>query len=200
MYNIPNRLVAWAIINSPDIKTNGWLKWLANDWSLNPEFQGQNGLPYSAGVSTGSVSTSAYNSSAWNGAQSGWIPPIGRNTFSVARVLVLDARLEKQFPIQLHDKTYHLQLMGEFFNLANHQNVTGVNSGAYSLAANSSVTAGCSAGQLVAGQAQQECSTLTYLPKAGSGISASGFGAVTSTNNTYLYTPREVELTMRLDF
>ena len=113
---------------------------------------------------------------------------------------MLDARLEKQFTIDMHDKPYHLQLMGEFFNLANHQNETTVNGSAYTLASNSSVTAGCSGSQLVAGQAQEECSTMTYLPKSGSGISATGFGAVTSSNNVYMYTPREIELTLRMQF
>jgi outer membrane receptor protein involved in Fe transport len=200
IYNIPNRLVAWALINSPNVKTNGWLSWIANDWSLNPEFQAQNGLPYCAAFNTGSVSTSAYNSDAWNGALSGWLPPIGRNTDQYPRVLIVDSRVEKQFTVDVHDKPYHLQLMGEFFNLANHQNVTTVNTGAYNLAANSSVTAGCSASQLVTGQAQEECSTMTYVPKTGIYTSAAGFGAATSTNNTYMYTPREIELTLRMQF
>jgi len=200
IYNIPNRLVAWAMINSPNIQRNGWAKWIANDWSLNPEFQGQNGLPYSATIGTGYPSYSAYGSS-WNGAGSNyWIPAIGRNTYKQARVLVLDMRLEKQFKIPVYDKDYHLQLLGEFFNLANHQNVTGVSTTAYNLSSNSSTTAGCTSGQMVSGQAQEECSTLTYVPKTGAGIAASGFGAVTSTNNVYMYTPREVELTLRLEF
>ena len=200
MYNIPNRLVAWAMINSPSIHGNEWVKWIANDWSMNPEFQAQNGLPYSATIGTGYPSYSAYGSS-WNGAGSNyWIPAIGRNTYQQARVMVLDMRLEKQFPIDVHDKLYHLQLLGEFFNLANHQNVTGVNSSAYNLSDNSGLTKGCTASQLVAGQAQEECSTLTYVPLAGAGHAESGFGAVTSTNNVYMYTPREVELTLRLDF
>jgi outer membrane receptor protein involved in Fe transport len=199
IYNIPNRLVAWALINSPNVETNNWVKFLVNDWSLNPVFQGQNGLPYCAGVGTGSVSTSAYNSDSWNGALSGWLPPVGRNTFQQARVLVLDMRVEKQIPITVGDKTYHLQLLGEAFNLANHQNVTTINTSAYNLSANSSVTSGC-AGSLVSGQAFNECSTMTYQPLLGAGHSESGFGAVTSTNNTYLYTQREIELTMRLQF
>jgi hypothetical protein len=33
IYNIPNRLVAWAMINSPNIQTNKWVKYLVNDWS-----------------------------------------------------------------------------------------------------------------------------------------------------------------------
>jgi hypothetical protein len=200
IYNIPNRLVAWAMINSPNIQKNGWVKYLANDWSLNPEFQAQNGLPYSATIGSGYPSTSAYSQS-WNGAGTNyWIPAIGRNTYQQARIMVLDMRLEKQFPFEVAGKQYHLQLMGEFFNLANHQNVTGVSTTAYNLSSNSSTTSGCTAGQMVAGQAQEECSTLTYQPKTGSGISASGFGAVTSTNNVYMYTPREVELTMRINF
>ena len=200
IYNIPNRLVAWAMINSPSIQTNNWVKWIANDWSLNPEFQGQNGLPYSATIGTGYPSYSAYGSS-WNGAGTNyWIPPIGRNTYQQARVLVLDTRLEKQFPIQVQDKTYHLQLIGEFFNLANHQNVTGVSTTAYNLSDNSSLTKACAGQSTVSGQAQIECSTMTFVPMVGAGHAESGFGAVTSTNNVYMYTQREIELTLRLDF
>ena len=165
IYNIPNRFVAWALINSPKVETSNWAKYLANDWSMNPAFQMQNGLPYSATISSGSAAYSAY-SSGLNGAGGGsWFPFIGRNTFHQARVIVLDMRLEKQFPIDIQDKTYHLQLLGEAFNLANHQNVTGVTTGAYAFAANSSVTAGCT-GSLVAGQAQDECATMTYQPLA----------------------------------
>jgi hypothetical protein len=53
---------------------------------------------------------------------------------------------------------------------------------------------------MVSGQAQAECSTLTYVPLTGAGHAESGFGAVTSTNNVYMYTPREVELTLRMQF
>jgi hypothetical protein len=200
MYNIPNRVVAWALINSPTFQTSNWAKYLVNDWSLNPEFQGQNGLPYSATIGTGYPSYSAYASS-WNGAGSNyWIPAIGRNTYQQARILVLDMRLEKQFPITVGDKTYRLQLLGEFFNLANHQNVTTVNTTAYNLSDNSGLTKGCTGPSTVAGQAQDECSTMTFVPLAGAGHAESGFSAVTSTNNVYMYTQREVELTLRLQF
>jgi hypothetical protein len=200
IYNIPNRLVAWAMINSPNIQTNKWVKYLVNDWSLNPEFQGQNGLPYSASIGTGYASSSAKNS-GWNGAGTNyWIPSIGRNTHQQARIMVLDMRLEKQFPFEVGNKKYHLQLMGEFFNLANHQNVTGVSSTAYNLSSVSSVTPSVSCPAASGNSGLAECATMTYQPKAGSGISASGFGAVTNTNNVYMYTPREVELTLRINF
>ncbi len=136
------------------------MKVFTNDWSINPVFQMQNGLPYSAVIGSGSTAISAY-SSGLNGAGQTWIPFIGRNTYKQSRVIVLDVRLEKQIPITVGDKTYKLQLMGEAFNLANHQNVTGITTSAYVLAANSSVTAGCT-GSLVSGQAQNECSTMTY--------------------------------------
>ncbi|MFZ0745851.1 MAG: TonB-dependent receptor [Terracidiphilus sp.] len=198
-FNVPNRLVAWGLVNSPSVQGNHWLKTVANDWSLNPVFQAQNGLPYSATIGTGYPSYSAYSSS-WNGAGSNyWIPAIGRNTYLQQRTMVLDMRLEKQLLIPLHDREYHLQLLGEFFNVANHTNVTGMSTAAYSLSSNSSVTSGC-AGQLVAGQAQQECSTMNYIPMTGTGVNATGFGAVTSADSNFAYSPRQVQLSLRLDF
>jgi len=197
-FNVPNRLVAWALVNAPNVETDGWAKWFTNGWSLNPVYQAQNGLPYSATIGTGSPSTSAYSSS-WNGAGSNfWIPQIGRNTFEMKRTMVVDMRLEKEFEVNVADRPYHLQLLGEFFNVANHQNVTGVITTAYNLSSNSSVTAGCTQG--VSGQAQEECSTLTYVPKAGSGTAASGFGAVNNTGSNFAYSPRQVQLSLRLDF
>jgi hypothetical protein len=108
-------------------------------------------------------------------------------------------RLEKQFNVNAFDKPYHLQLMGEFFNVANHQNVTSESTTAYNLSSNSSVTSGCS-GELVTGQAQQECSTLTYVPKTGSGVNASGFQAITNSGSNFAYSPRQVQLSLRVDF
>jgi outer membrane receptor protein involved in Fe transport len=197
-FNVPNRLVAWALVNAPNVEGDGWAKWFANGWSLNPVYQAQNGLPYSATIGTGSPATSAYSSS-WNGAGSNfWIPAIGRNTFEQKRTMVVDMRLEKQFDVHAHDHPYHFQLLGEFFNVANHQNVTGVITTAYNLSSNSSVTAGCTA--VAAGQTQEECSTLTYVPKTGSGTAASGFGAVNNTGSNFAYSPRQVQLSIRMNF
>ena len=198
-FNVENRLVAWALLNSPNVQSNGWLKWLANDWSLNPVYQAQNGLPISATIGTGYPSYSAYGSS-WNGAGSNyWIPAIGRNTYQLKRAMVVDMRLEKQLTKEIDGKPYHLQLMGEFFNVANHQNVTSESTTAYNLSDNSSLTSGCT-GELVPGQAQQECSTLTFVPRIGSGISASGFRAITNSGSNFAYSPRQVQLSLRLDF
>ena len=87
------------------------------------------------------------------------------------------------------------------FNISNHENVTSVQTSAYTLSANSNVTSGCSGSQSqVPGQAQEECSTMTFVPLVGSGHLASGFKAITNTNSDYVYTPRQVQLALRLDF
>ena len=199
-FNVENRLVAWALINSPNIQRSGLIKWLANDWSFNPIYQAQNGLPYSATIGSGYSSYSAYGSS-WNGAGTNyWIPAIGRNTFQMKRTMVVDMRLEKQFIKEIDGKPYHLELMGDFFNVANHQNVTSVSNTAYNLSDNSSVTSGCTGSQLVAGQTQQECSTLTYVPRAGTGVNASGFKAITNSGSNFAYSPRQVMLSLRIEF
>jgi hypothetical protein len=199
-FNVPNRFVAWALLNSPNVQTHGWLSQLANDWSMSPVFQAQNGLPYSASIGSGYPSYSAYSSS-WNGAGSNyWIPSIGRNTYMQRRTMVLDLRVEKQFTKTMQDKPYHLQLSGEFFNLANHTNVTGVSSTAYNLSSNSGVTKGCTSSQMVSGQAFDECSTMTYVPLSGTGVNATGFQAVTSANSNFAYSPRQIMLSLRLEF
>lgn len=199
-FNVENRLVAWALINSPNVQRNDWVKWFANDWSLNPLYQAQNGLPISATIGSGYPSYSAYGSS-WNGAGSNyWIPAIGRNTYQLKRTMVVDMRLEKQLTKEINGKPYHLQLIGEFFNVANHQNVTSESTTAYNLSSNSSVTSGCTGSSLVPGQAQEECSTLTFVPKTGSGVNASGFRAVTNSGSNFAYSPRQVMLSLRLEF
>ncbi len=164
-FNVGNRVVAYALLNSPTVKTSNWFtKLAANDWSFNPVFQGQNGLPYSASIASGYPSTSA-ESSTWNGATGSnyWIPYLGRNTYDQPRTLELDMRLEKQITFDAKDKPYHLQLMGEVFNVANHPNVTSVNTGAFTESSNSSMTKTCSIPSggtfgAITGQGQIECS------------------------------------------
>jgi hypothetical protein len=211
-FNVGNRVVAYALLNSPTVNApNSFLKAVANDWSFNPVFQGQNGLPYSATIGTGYPSYSAKNSS-WNGAGTNyWVPYIGRNTFDQPRTLVLDMRLEKQFTIPVQDRPYHLQLMGELFNVANHPNITNVNSTAYNMSSNSSVTSPCtipSGGTFgtITGQAQIECTVMTYVPQAANAGTAglfntrNGFGAATSANSNFAYSVRELMLTMRVEW
>ena len=210
IFNVGNRVVAWALLNSPVVQSgNQFVKLIANDWSLNPVFQGQNGLPYSATIASGFPSASAY-SSTWNGATGSnyWVPYLGRNTYDQPRTLELDMRLEKQITFSAKDKPYHLQLMGEVFNLANHPNVTSVNTGAFTESSNSSVTKLCSLPSggtfgAVSGQGQIECSTMSFTPRGNTSNAfnyQTGFGADTNADSNFAYSPRQVMLTIRMEW
>jgi outer membrane receptor protein involved in Fe transport len=183
-YNVPNRIVGWALLSYPGNST-GWLKYLTNDWHFNPVVQAQNGLPYSAGISGtqpgatyGNYTYSAAGSGINGSASSSYLVQIGRNTFRQPTTVGVDMRLEKDIPF--YEGRYNLELLGEVFNLLNYVNVTGVNSTAYSITGN----------------------TLTYQPFATTGgvSGESGFGAVTNANSDFVYSQRQIQLGLKLDF
>jgi outer membrane receptor protein involved in Fe transport len=171
-YNVPYRVVAYALYTFPNVKSTNWVKYLVNDWSVNDSFQAQSGLPYTAGVSS---KPSGAITSGWNGSGgSSVIPAIGRNTYKYPRKMVDDVRIQKQISFK---SGYNLQLMLNAFNVANHQNVDGYSStSAYSLSG----------------------TTAYYMGQTGT---YSGFGVVNSSNNSsFLYTPRQVEIAARFNF
>jgi hypothetical protein len=184
-FNIPNRLVGYALYNFPNLNTKNPIKYLTNGWSIDDSFQAQTTIPYSATVS-GSNSTSVKNtlyptgspsavSSGFNGAGgASYLPQLGHNNRTAKRILVDDVRVEKQFAFR---DRYALHIILQGFNIANHQNVSSVNSIAYKLAG----TAGS--------------------PLAGVATYQSNFGTVNTTNNSgFSYTPRQLELSFKLDF
>ena len=123
-FNVPNRFVAYSILKYPK-SFSGSKSYLLDGWNLDPLVQVQNGLTYS--ITTNGFPSTASASSGWNGAGGSptYLPNIGRNTFQFRRAAVFDLRAEKQFLLHEH---YNLQLLGEAFNVFNHQNFTGVNS------------------------------------------------------------------------
>jgi hypothetical protein len=171
-YNVPNRFVAYAIYNLPNLSTSSWYKYLSNGWSIDTSFQMQSGLPYTTSVS--SFNSSAALLGDWNGAGgTAILPMVGPNTNQQPRKIVDDLRVQKEIPIF---ERYRLQLIGNFFNIANHQNFDGVNTTAYQLSSGSTSTAGVA----------------TYQ---------STFGQFTSSNNSgFLYTPRQIEIAARFSF
>lgn len=141
--DIPNRVVAWAIVNIPGVKDeHGPLSYAVNGWSIKPLLQAQTGLPYSIGISSGSPNsltvTSGSTTTTYSAASSGlsgtgvstFMPFFGRNTLFGPANVVLDARLQKDFRIR---EGMTFQLLAEGFNLLNHENITGINTGAYSI-------------------------------------------------------------------
>ena len=166
---MPNRFTGYALYRLPGLEGKGWYTYLTNNWNVNTSFQMQNGLPYSATVSN---YTGEGIVSDWNGSGGlAIIPGLGLNNYQTPRKIVDDLRLEKDFPFL---GRYNWQFLANVFNVANHQNIDGINSLAYKLGG--SGTAG----------------TATYQ---------STFQQVTSSNNSgFLYTPREIQVSGRFTF
>jgi hypothetical protein len=180
--NVPNRLVVYGVGNSP-WHAHGWLGYLVNDYQISPSYALQSGLPYSVSVSGSSsslytsgattqtiISTSSFNGSA--GANR--IPLINRNEFQQPRTNVVDLRLSKR--VRFAEK-YAFEFLGEAFNLANHQNVTSVNSTAY----------------VVTEDKTNHLNTFTPY--------STPFAQTTSTNNSnFAYNVRQLQLAVRFQF
>ncbi|HEY6972005.1 MAG TPA: hypothetical protein VJA94_22530, partial [Candidatus Angelobacter sp.] len=164
IYDVPFRLVANAVITSP-WKRTGWAGWFVNGWEMDPVYQIQSGLPYTArtsGTIPGGLGSGINGSGGDNR-----IDVLGRNTFRFPGVWVTDLRLAKHIKFQ---ERYEVELMGDFFNIANKQNVTGINTTAYSISG----------------------TTLTFQ--------AATFGTVTNSNSNFQYTPRQIQLGARFSF
>jgi hypothetical protein len=140
--NIKNRAVGWMNLNAPGLSGNGPLTYLTNGWSLKPYVQVQNGLPYSLLTSgtTANQCTSqttgclqAASTGVTGTGATAYLPFLGRNTFQYPRTIEIDLRAQKAFNFYEH---YNLELFGEAFNLANHENVTGVNATGYGISGN----------------------------------------------------------------
>ncbi len=187
--NVPNRIVMYAIYNTPS-HFKGITGLLLNNYEISPSFQGQSGLPYSIGL-TGS-GTAPYNTSGikvFSASSSGGIngtngaarfPFTDRNILKFRRDVLVDMRLSKRF--QIHDR-YNAEILVESFNLANHLNQTGVGStSGYTIANAASATT---------------ANTLTYNTNFGV-FNPSTFQG--NANNNFIYSPRQVQLGARVQF
>jgi hypothetical protein len=169
-FDVKHRFVLNGILEAP-WHANGWAGALANGWELAPIWQAQTGLPYSL-VTTGSPPTGlGAASSGINGSGGAFrILQTGRNTYRYPWTSVIDMRLAKTFAFK---ENYKLQLIGEAFNLFNRQNVTGVNN----------------LGYIIGGTATAP--TLSFN---------SAFGTVTSANNNFAYSTRQIQIGARFQF
>ncbi len=190
--NVPNRIVAYAIYNTPS-HFNGVLGYLLNNYEIAPSFSGQSGLPYSAGVTgnfNGVILGSGANATGVNAAAStsggingtggaARLPGLDRNTFKFRRDLLLDMRVSKRFKIR---ERFDAELLAESFNLFNHLNVTGVSStNAYGFTAGTATTPN------------------VLTPNTSFGV----FDPTTfagSANSNFIYSPRQVQLGARVQF
>ncbi len=101
------------------------------------------------------------------------IAQIGRNTFRYAPVSSIELRFSKETALSERCK---LEVMGEGFNLLNHQNVTRTDTVGYTISGASSAST---------------LPHLTYQPS---------FGTVTNANSSTIYRERQIQLAFRLIF
>jgi outer membrane receptor protein involved in Fe transport len=171
IYNVPSRFTLNAVATSP-WRVNGWLGYLANEWEIAPIIQAQTGLPYSL-VTSGSAPGGA--SSGINGSGGAFrIDQTGRNTYQYPGTIVADTRVSKHFTVA---EKYRIEVLAELFNIANHQNVTGVNNTGY----------------IISGSAK----TLTFNTDNNNNPL---FGTITNSNSNFVYSPRQIQVGARLQF
>ena len=169
IYDIPNRFVVNAIMTSP-WKRSGWMGWVVNDWQLAPVYQIQNGLPVTF-VTSGTPPLGLGSSINGSGGASR-IDVLGRSNFRMPNTWVTDLRLAKYFTFQ---EKYKLELLTDFFNVANKQNVTSVGG-----------TASFSPAYTISG------TNLIF----NTGVP----GIPNNSNSNFAYSPRQIQLGVRVHF
>jgi hypothetical protein len=174
IFDVRQRLTMNAVMTSPWRK-HGAAGYFANDWELAPIFQVQTGLPFT--LTTGFGRPPGGLGSSINGSGgSNRTDIFGNNSFKRPATWIGDLRISKRFVFQ---ERYKLELSGDFFNIANHQNVTGVATTGYNIGNNAATC----------GAATLPCLSFN-----------SGFGAPSAANSNFVYNPRQIQIGARFQF
>ncbi len=174
--DVRNRFVM-AFVYQPQTHLHGWKDALLGGWRLAPVLQVQNGLAYTPYVSGyPGESKSGVRSANGAGGTSGRIDAIRRNQYTRPKTAKADVRLGKNFYIPVNNyglDRLRLEFFAEAFNIANHQNITGIQNTAYNLSSAGGVD------------------TLTLQPN---------FGTYNNSNSNVTYSSRQIQLAVRLHF
>ena len=177
-----------AMVFQPQTNFHGALEQVLGGWRIAPLVQLQTGQPYSPTISSSSFKTATLSNGTTgslagtgiNGAGSGStrVPWIARDSYNYPKTAVVDLRIGKNFyvPAVPHLEGMRLEIFAELFNVMNHQNITSVNTEAYSL------------GDVTGATVVQ---TLTPY---------SGFARYNNSNSNYTYSSRQMQLAARLHF
>ncbi len=157
----------------------GWLGKLVNDYSFTPIFTWQTGLPYTLGVG-GNAPGGAFFGINGSGGPSR-LNIFERNSYRFPNTQTSSVRVSKHINF---GKRTSLEMMAEVFNLTNHINVTSVDTLGYT-ACSTPLTQGCPA---------QSTSATPYLEFNPT------YGMATNANSNSVYTPRQIQLAVRLRF
>jgi len=181
------RRFVMAVTYQPQTHYHGYKDALLGGWRIAPLLQVQSGLPYTPFISGYPLeSASGVRSANGAGGTSGRIDGIKRNQYTRPKSAKADIRVGKNFYFNVNKygiERPRLEFFAEVFNVANHQNITGIQNTAYNLAAGSvaGITPTTSANYDV----------LTLQPN---------FGTYNNSNSNYTYTPRQLQLAVRLHF
>jgi hypothetical protein len=192
--NVGKRFVFAAHWN-PTFGLRGYKAVLGEGWGISPIVQAQTGLPYSA-TTSGTNSGSALSGPLGAGGAAR-LPKYDyygnleteRNIFSQPKTAALDLRVSKNFTTTMFGEQFRLELLGEVFNTLNHQNITSVSTGSYTIC-NRAGTAGVAGG----------CPNTTYPTGTGLLVYNANFGTYKNSNSNTIYTPRQLQLAVRLHF
>lgn len=192
--NVPRRFVFSAVVQSP-WKLSGFMGKLANDWQVAPLWQWQSGLPYSVKTSStpgacpaapavcnfGQPLGGFSGNGGLNGSNGDFRIYGGRNVYNQPATQNVDMKLTKNVKV---NERYSAELSGEVFNVFNHQNFTAVGTTGYFI--------GTSGSTGLPGVILPNVRTLTYNTGA--------FGVPTNANSNFTYSPRQVQLGVKVKF
>ena len=171
---------------------HGWSGRFVNGFEIAPTGELRDGLPYSM-QTTGSIPAQRYTDTvnrkeilsglgaSINGSGgAARIAEVGRNNFRYPSIANAGLRLSKRTELA---RGVTLELLGESFNLLNHQNITSIDTTGYTISNSSTV-----------GVAPK----LTW--QSGTKANSSEFGTPLNGNNTNIYQNRQLQLSARLHF
>ncbi len=189
--DIRRRLTGGMLLKT-DTRARGWEGEVINGWELAPTAEVRDGLPYSMQTS-GAIPALRYTDAlnrkevlsglgaSINGSGGATrIAAVGRNTFRYPGIINANLRIAKRTQITTHAT---LELLGESFNLLNHENLTSIDTTGYTISNSSTVGVP---------------SRLTW--QSGSKPGSSEFGTPLNGNNTNLYQDRQIQISARLHF
>ena len=204
--NVNKRFVFAAHWN-PRVNVKGPEKIVLDGWGISPIVQIQTGLPYSA--TTSGTQTGAALGGPLGAGGAARLPKFDfygaleteRNIYTMPKTADVDVRLSKNFNLpDIGGNHLRLELFAELFNVMNHQNITSVSTGAYTIckanATTSIVSNSCPAGlptppKTTTGTPPQ---TFGYL------VANPNFGTYKNSNSNTIYTPRQIQIAVRLHF
>jgi outer membrane receptor protein involved in Fe transport len=160
-------------IYAPRVHGGRLLETLVDGWRFSPIVQIQTGLPFNPTV-TGSPSGAGFASINGSGGANR-IAELGRNQFNYPGTATADLRISKNIDLDRLGEHFRMELLGEVFNLFNHQNITSLSTLAYTAAGSTATGTG----------------TLTFNPT---------FATYTNSNSNTVYSSRQIQIGARLHF